>query len=238
MGAIERSEVDAPPPAILIEQAEKFVAAHQPELKVSIWKSWVVIEGQYILTGPLGEFDSFDVKIGIPAGFPVHEPIIFEEGGRIERVADRHVFEDDGNCCVGVYEEWLLRSQNHNLENFMLGPVDDYFFGQYWYEAKLIETGKGEWPLGERSHGLAGVLETYGDILDLDIDRAVITSHLRVLARETIKGHFSCPCGSGKRLRHCHRDVIESLRLRINPTMAKRMLDNIEPKKIGDPANS
>lgn len=234
MGAIATIAEETAPPDKLIEQAKEYVARYQPELRVTVWKSLVCIDGKYILTGPLGEYDSFEVKIAVPANFPEDEPVVFETGGRIERVLDRHIFEKHGNCCVGVYEEWLLLSDNCSLEEYFLGPVDDYFFSQHWYETKLAQTGKGEWPLGERSHGLKGELEAFGEILGLEPDAKLIADHLKVLCKNPIKGHLSCPCGSGKRIRNCHRERIDQIRRAVNPAMARRMLDRIE-SRVGKP---
>jgi hypothetical protein len=92
---------------------------------------------------------------------------------------------------------------------------------QCWYE------GTGKWPFGDRSHGRLGVLESFCELLGIDVDQGQAVSYLRLLARETIKGHVACPCGSGKRLRNCHITKFTDLREWMLPFMAKRMLDRI-----------
>lgn len=208
-------------PDELLTQVTRAVSAHQPELSVSSSEDVIVLRGRLVVTGPKGPFDSYQVKLGVPASFPWGEPIVFETGGRIPKTADRHVFPTKKNCCLGVWEEWLLTESNHGFETYLTGWLHDYFVSQSWFEAKS------EWPYGQRSHGKAGIVESYAYLLEVDSDAKVIADHLKLLSQEKIKGHSLCPCGSGLRLRKCHRDSIQQLSNRIWPTMAKRMLDRI-----------
>ena len=210
-------------PDELLTQVTCAVSAHQPELSVSSSEDAIVLGGRLVVSGPKGPFDSYQVKLGVPANFPWEEPIVFETGERIPKIADRHVSPTRKNCCLGVWEEWLLTTSNQRFETFLTGWMHDYFVSQSWFEAK------GEWPYGQRSHGKAGIVESYAYLLEVDSDAKVIVNHLKLLARETIKGHSPCPCGSGLRLRKCHRDSIQQLSNRIRPTMAKRMLARIAP---------
>jgi hypothetical protein len=206
-------------------EVQHAVAKHQPELTVLRTDSLIILEGLFVVSGPAGPFDSYQMKAGITGGFPAEDPVVFEEGGRIPRTADRHVFPDHGNCCLGVWEEWLLTAQDHRFETFLTGPVHDYFVSQSYYEVH------GKWPFGERSHGRCGVLEAYSDLLGVAADEKTIADYLRLLSRLTIKGHSLCPCGSGRRLRKCHGEDLEHLRRKIPPIMAKRMHRTIAPTK-------
>lgn len=206
-------------------EVQQAVAKHQPELTVSRTDSLIILEGLFVVSGPAGPFDSYQIKAGITSGFPAEEPVVFEEGGRIPRIADRHVFPEHGNCCLGVWEEWLLTAQDHGFDTFLTGPMHDYFVSQTYFEVD------GVWPFGERSHGRLGMLEAYADLLGIALDVKLIANYLNVLSRETIKGHVFCPCGSGRRLRQCHVADLERLRRKISPVMAKRMCSTIVPIK-------
>lgn len=219
-------------PDALYSEVQKAVAHHQPELSVSRTERLIVLEGQFLACGPDGPvdtpdgvFDSYKIQAGVTAGFPVEEPVVFEIGGRIPRIADRHVFPEDGNCCLGVWEEWILTAPNHRFETFLTGPMHDYFVSQTHFEVN------GSWPYGERSHGVLGVLESYADLLGVSPDAKVIADYLHLLSRQKIKGHALCPCGSGKRLRDCHSDDLRRLSQRIPSFMAKRMHATITPRK-------
>ncbi len=209
-------------------EVQQAVAKHQPELSVARIDRFIVLEGPFLVYGKDGPsntlngvFDSYQIKAGIPAGFPEKEPVVFEEGGRIPRISDRHVFPKDGSCCLGVWEEWLLTAPDHRFASFLTGPMHDYFVSQTYYEAH------GVWPFGERSHGKLGVLEAYGDLLGIALNETTIAEYLKLLSRQTIKGHTLCPCGSGLRLRKCHLEDLYQLRQKISPTIAKKMHDSI-----------
>ena len=202
----------------LLTQVAKAVEAHQPGLSVSTSNDIIILDGPFVVFGPKGPFDSYEIRVDVPANFPWEEPIVFETGGRIPKLVDRHVFPKNGNCCLGVWEEWLLTAPDRSFETFLTGRLHDYFVSQSWFEAK------GKWPYGERSHGEEGIIESYAELLGVGNDAGVIADHLRLLSKATAKGHVRCPCGSGLRLRDCHKDRITELAGRICPAMAKRML--------------
>lgn len=209
-------------------EVQQAVARHQPELSVSRISSLIILEGPFLVYGndgptntPNGVFDSYLIEAGIAANFPEKEPLVFEKGGRIPRTADRHVFPEYGNCCLGVWEEWLLSARDHQFASFLTGPMHDYFLGQTYYETH------GEWPFGERSHGKLGILEAYADLLGIASNESTIAEYLKLLSRHTIKGHVSCPCGSRLRLRKCHGEDINRLRRKIPPHIAKKMHTSI-----------
>ena len=206
-------------------EVQHALATHQPELTASRTDKIIIIDGLFVVSGPAGPFDSYRIRAGVTSDFPAEEPVVFEEGGRIPRIADRHIFPKDGNCCLGVWEEWLLTAQDHRFESFLTGPMHDYFVSQTYYEVH------GEWPFGERSHGRLGVLEAYADLLEIVRDEETITAYLHLLSRQTIKGHTLCPCGSGRRLRQCHSTDLQRLSRKIPAQMAKRMHYTIAPKK-------
>ena len=159
------------------EQLEDFTAAvdaHQPELTITTSDDCIVLTGKLIVSGPKGPFDSYEILVGVPPAFPWQEPAVFETGDRVPRTADRHVFESHGNCCLGVWEEWLLRSRDHSASAFLQGPLHDYFLSQSWYEAK------GEWPFGDRSHGALGVLEAFCEILGVALSHELALSLIHI----------------------------------------------------------
>lgn len=209
----------------LLTDVQRAVDSHQPELTVSRTDRFIILEGWFVISGPEGPFDAYEVKAAITSGFPIEEPVVFEQGGRIPRTLDRHVFPERGDCCLGVWEEWLLTAPDHRFETFLTGPMHDYFVSQSYFETNGI------WPFGERSHGLLGVVEAYSDLLEVAPDADIITAYLDLLALRQIKGHQICPCGSGRLVRHCHRDDLQRLSSRIPPPMAKRMLGSISTRK-------
>jgi hypothetical protein len=194
------------------------VVAHQPELAITTRGDSIVLTGPFVISGGDGPFDSYEVEVVIKAGFPAEEPVVFETGGRIPREIDRHIFPRTGACCVGVWGEWLFGPNELTIKIFLAVIMHDYFVSQTYFDLK------GVWPFGERSHGLAGVIESYADLLGVQNNVAVVSSHFRLLSQKQIKGHARCPCGSGKRVRNCHKEELDILKQRLDPLDAKHML--------------
>jgi hypothetical protein len=212
---------------LTLEEVKSAIAFDQPKLKAEQRGSDIVIRGSYLLfedgviANPAGPISEFGVEIVAPSGFPYLEPKVFETGGRIPRSADRHV-NHDGDCCVTVWEHWLVCAPDRSFATFLNGPVREYFLAQYWYE----KTGK--WPFGERAHGHDGLQEAYAEALGTANKKEGLTYRLRLLSKEWPKGHWLCPCGSGKLLRHCHRDELMALHKRIPPRIARQMLSRLK----------
>lgn len=209
----------------LLSEIQKAVAAHQRELRVATSGGLVTLSGLFVVSGPQGPFDSYEVRVAVTRDFPWEEPVVIEVGDRIPRVADRHIYPEHGTCCLGVWEEWLLTAPDRSFETFLTGIMHDYFVSQSYYEANDV------WPFGERSHGDAGVRESYADLLGIANDPVIIVDHLRILSMNDVKGHHPCPCGSGQKLRHCHRNKVDGLKDRIPLDVARRMFERLSPKK-------
>lgn len=207
----------------LLREVRQAVAAHQPELAIKTTADAIMLTGPFVISGGDGPFDSYEVVVMIQEGFPVSEPLVFETGGRIPRIADRHIFPRIGACCLGVWEEWLLSPTKPTFERFLTGIMHDYFVSQTYFETR------GEWPFGERSHGLAGIVESYSDLLQVPNDNSTVKSYLILLSQKQVKGHTRCPCGCGERVRNCHKSSLDTLRGRVSPNIAKRMLRAIKP---------
>jgi len=205
----------------LLAEIQDYLTTYQSELSADVSDDYVVVEGRLLVTSPEGPYDFFEVGIILSAEFPSEEPLVWETGGRIERIAARHIFEKTKHCCLGVWEEWLLGSPEHSFTAYMRGPVNDYFVSQTWYESH------GDWPYGQRSHDRLGIIESYCEILGIPTNEQRARAHLELLSRLELKGHHPCPCGSGRRLRRCHWDRMLKLQARIGRVMAKRMLGRL-----------
>ena len=212
---------------LTLEEVRRAIAFDQPKLSAAQDGNAIIIEGEYLLvenTGsaaPAGPISSFEIRIVTSSRYPVQEPAVFEIAGRIPRTADRHI-NTDGDCCVTVWEEWLVKSEDTSFSAFLNGPLYEFFLGQYWFE----KTGK--WPFGERSHGEKGLVEAYADVLRIPHRKQDVIYYLRILSQDWPKGHWLCPCGSGKRVRHCHKAELKELHEGLSPSMAKRMLRRLK----------
>lgn len=214
-----------------LEDVKAAIAFDQPKLSAARNGSNIVVSGSFLVVedggtaSPEGPITAFDVEIVLDDRYPHQEPRVFEIGGRIPRCIDRHI-NDDGDCCVTVWEHWLLRANDKSFAAFLSGPLREFFLGQYWFE----QTGK--FPFGELPHAGPGLVEAFADALGIpNKKKKDVIYYLRLLAQPWPKGHWLCPCGSKKRLRHCHRDDLMALHSKVPPQFAKRMLRRLNSFK-------
>jgi hypothetical protein len=222
--------VKRPTKLLTLEEAKAAIAFHQPKLRASQDGEKFFIEGCYlvlekdIVAAPGGPIAQFDIRIELSDLYPRREPKVFEVGGRVPREPERHI-NPNGDCCVTVWENWLVTADDHSLHSFLSGPLNEYFLGQLWFE----KTGK--WPFGERAHGTPGLEEAYADALGIPNRRKSLIYHLRLLSQDWPKGHWPCPCGSGRRLRRCHREEAMNMHQRVPPNVAGQMLRRLCPDR-------
>ena len=195
----------------------------QPGLTICVVNGMVIAEGTYYLSGTVdsmrdGPLAEYEIKVEVYPDYPETEPRVFETNGKIPE--GRHL-NPDGTCCTGVWEEWLSENKPPSFKAFCDGPLRDYFLSQHHYELT------GEWPFGEREHGVKGVLAGCANVLGIESDPHKVIDHLLLLQRPNFKGHWPCPCGSGQIIRQCHGRTIFEMREKVPPKMAARMLSRM-----------
>ncbi len=191
-----------------------------PNIEWKFCDTEFVGEGKFELQHAGATFDEYELLLRIPITFPNHEPTLFETGGRIAHSPDFHV-NSDGSACYEVFEFWLASVGNPSVLNFIRGPVHNYFLSQTSYQLS------GEWPFGERAHGVMGIIEAVAEAIDVNATVEAVAPILKVLSAWPAKGHHICPCGSGFRFRDCHRDAVACLHKKISPALADRMIIRI-----------
>lgn len=185
-----------------VERAYTYLHFSVKDDQIRIYGSLEIKEGAKVL-------DRYAIEIHLPDSYPDSVPVVFEVGGRIPRTQDRHCFEQTGASCVLLREErWRVWPTGSSLLQFVDGPVRNYFISQAVFERD------GVWPLGQWEHGLYGQKQYYRETFGTD-DLPKVSKYLEYLAAEKVKGHWDCPCGSGKRLRNCHMSLVLDLRGKI-----------------------
>lgn len=161
----------------------------------------------------------FSIDLEVPGNYPRGIPRFWCNRTEIPWEPDRHVYPD-GRACLCVASEYRRHwPTGSDLTDFLNDLIQPYLIGQAFYQ------DHGRWPPGrERSHGTNGILEAYHELLAPlgTVTPRVIKDFARLLGRpKTPKGHEPCPCGSGKRLRGCHRDFLMALRQTVSPDDAR-----------------
>lgn len=205
----------------VLRDMEAEIPAKYPDLGVKTEQGTVYVLGSFPVMDETEVLDRFQIEIELLVDFPDSIPILREVGGRIPWHESRHVNRGTGEACLIVPEEWLLRPEHGSMLAFLDGPVRNFFLGQI-----LVEAGQ-PWPFGERSHGVDGLFEAYGEMLG-STDRAAIIRYLDYLSREKLKGHWECPCGNAKRLRNCHWDELQALQTKFPPRVAREALARLK----------
>ena len=215
----------------LLATEQRCLEEAYPDLLLDRSREQVVVKGVMQVAGEVG----YSVSLLIPDRYPHDIPEQRCDPREIPWDIDRHVYPRTGFACLCVRSEYRGHwPYGSNLTDFLENLVRPFFIGQLYYQAH------GRWPGGAaRSHGREGVVEAYRDILSSlgPVTPETIQQVMRLLVRKNDpKGHETCPCGSGKRLRHCHRDLLATLRRQIDPrhaTLDYRTLVEYEYGKPG-----
>ncbi len=207
------------PPGTRARELQSDLEMKFPDLTVSYTGSKIFIRGTFPVLDEAMVLDRYQIEIEW-SDTDSEAPLLYETGGRVPWVPDRHV-NSDGRACAFVPEEWLIRpGEERTLIRYLDGPVRNFFLWQ-----SLVERGESV-PWQDRSHGVAGLIESYGDMLGLEGESA-ISCCLEYLSKEQIKGHWTCYCGSAKRIRNCHLEELRALRLRISEHIARLALKRL-----------
>jgi len=172
-------------------------------------------DGRFIVSGNLSFShshdgktveDDYDVEIVIPNDYPQNPPAVKETSNKIPRNKDNHVNPKDGTLCLGAPLAVKRKfAQQRNLLWFVIEQVISFLF-LYSYKRDY-----GLLPFGELSHGAGGLLEYYNDLFSVQ-DNWQVLGLLKILADDNYRGHALCPCGSSKKVRFCHGDLLREIR--------------------------
>ena len=169
--------------------------------------------------------DEYRISIELPQDYPKGLPIVREVGARIPWNEDFHV-ERDGKACVLLPDDrWRCFPEGAPFRQFLDGPLHDFFLGQ-----SLVALGE-DWPFGGWGHGSVGIIQYYTELLETD-DVKTIVRFLRVMGKQNLKLHLSCPCGSGDKIRRCCKGKVIDLRRQIPPAIARKSLEVLGAKAI------
>jgi hypothetical protein len=99
---------------------------------------------------------------------------------------------------------WIALEGNFSIDRVLDTPVRNFLIDS------MVEAGEA-WPYGEWAHGTKGMLQYFGETVGSN-DPLTVVRLIDSLIREKVRGHWPCPCGSGRIVRKCHADAIAKLR--------------------------
>ena len=176
-----------------------------------------------ILSGEIDIFDnndtyysSYEIKVVIPKEYPYSFPEVYETSGKIPRIADRHINDDEGNCCLCVLQEADIRAKRGiTIFDFLDEYVAPFLANQIYFEAN------GEWANGEYKHGISGIIQYYCELFKTQDIKLILKGFDFYKAKST-KSYEICFCGSGKKLKKCHQKAF----FEVEKMSSKRILDD------------
>jgi len=172
----------------------------------------VVAHGTYIFQAPDVEHEiGYGIALRVADNHPKVAPLMFCNDPKLPiGDIDRHIMRD-GQACLGVQAEIGQRwPPGSNLFTFLEKLVTPFLAWQAYYDFYSCAS-----PWGERSHTERGILKFYAELMGDFADPALL-GFMGLLARKNeAKGHERCPCGSGKKLRDCHKGLVSIARTRV-----------------------
>lgn len=183
-----------------------FLEKH-PDFKIVNTDEKVFLEGTSIVSDSNGvKWDEYKIKISISIEeYPHFFPILNELEGKIPQNPDWHTFPD-GTCCVAVRPIINIeKNKGISLERYYKTYVIPYLANQTY--RKLT----GKFADGEFSHGVFGIYEYYKKLFNSE-NLTIINLYLKIMLQNKVPSRTNkCFCGSEKKYRHCHREIIQTI---------------------------
>lgn len=199
-----------------------------PMLEMTEEKGAHVFSGEIILNHCFEDVrmtGKFELQISVPWDFPLALPSVKELSKYIDRNYP-HMYQNGQFCLASDLELKIFFSQNTDICSFIDQYIIPYLYTYRFYEEY------GVYPYGERSHGIIGDLEYLNELFRVD-DWGQVFNIILFVIQSPYRGHLLCPCGSGKRIRNCHGDILKRM---INAGLqndCKKILLEIKANMLG-----
>lgn len=183
-----------------LDQDRELIHRDYPDLKygLSHRQRRVFLDGIITLLAECGIPTRVKTRVVFPDDYPEQEPVAFETGDLFPHIDDRHFYQS-GACCLWLPAESQWRPKGPDGLHKFLDQVAAFFERQLIYDASPDKV----WAWGARGHGIKGYIEFVQEALDGD---ALLVGKFAGLlsGRETVESTSPCPCGRGKKFKHCH----------------------------------
>lgn len=187
-----------------IEDDIALIIQEHPGLIVEKESERYVLYGQLILNHEFNNiplYDEYEIKLQVPIDFPKSIPGVWETSDKIPE--DFGHWYSNGALCLGANCEIAeFIDANPTLAEYINGLLVSYLYTASYYKKY------GTVPYGERSHKIKGVIEAYCERYNVDDIKPLVFLMAYLSGINKYRGHNLCPCGSKKRLRHCHGEQL------------------------------
>jgi hypothetical protein len=159
-----------------------------------------------------GKQHEFRIRLEYPPHFPKETPRVFDHDKRFTTSLDGHLFSTH-EICLTLPERSEFSTGSDELTHEVLGAT------LIWFQKRLIFDRTVHWPGPAEPHGINAVIDL---LVERHVADAITISAWLLTHARTPAGHLAqpdlyapCPCGSGKRLKFCHRDDLQLIFNRI-----------------------
>lgn len=140
--------------------------------------------------------EEFEIKIKL---FEDSLPRVWELSNKVKN-SYSHIY-NDRKLCLATDLEQELYLEEHSLIEWIEEFIEKFFISYVYY------VRYGVFPFGEYAHGDKGIYEFIRRYLK--IDNIVVAKRIYdYVCTKRYRGHLDCPCGSKKKIRNCHGELI------------------------------
>lgn len=140
-------------------------------------------------------------------------PKVVEDWWKINKIAEKynkkledlHINPDSTFCfMVDTEEKQHFKDWIFNFQDFFINILEVYLYGMSFYEKNW------NFPWKERAHWFLWYLESYNE-WKTSLEELIKKDQQKIIGKNIwIKWHHKCLCWSGKKIRVCHKEILEA----------------------------
>lgn len=186
--------------------------------KIKMW----VITGDLDICDTKGVYwNTFQITMLVPRGYPFCIPIVAERSSLIPRDIDWHI-SPEGICCLDAEHSLIaLSKKGIYLGDFIAEKVYSFFANQIHKLESKTYAG------AEYAHHTAGVIQYYLEELKIPSAEATVQILMHIFNKQGLGRNDKCPCASGLKLKLCHEKEIEMIKS-FGPLRIKKDIEDIQ----------
>ena len=191
----------------LFESEKSYIRRTFPDVTIHIEQGRIILRGPFpVINENDRTLRTYQLEVVFPRDYPDWIPTVCMREPGIKYEPDRHMFNNGKACFCLPHEIPMLLGEGITFQAF-----HEKLF-QYWLLGQVAYDRDGNWPFSAWQHTEEGIIDAYAEITRF-ADRQAVKTFIRLLVRKNpAKGHEWCPCGSGLRLRQCHRQLYDHSR--------------------------
>lgn len=190
-----------------------------PEKNGGLTISGRILESVVVPDGKRYDLD-YRISMEVLQSFPSTYPFVKEVDGKIPD--DFHKLRRGHLCLGSPLRLQLITSKGKSLTAFVENVVLPYLAGH------AADSLGDPMPFDELDHGEYALLEDYAELFKLPTS----VSAYQMLNLLTKSARFAknqpCPCGSSKKMRHCHQKIIAPMRKHLSSSDFRKALKRVE----------